>query len=71
MRPTLATKSIDGFTRETEYSLLRIQGFTPLLVLAHLNVESLPLAHGTEDGVHPVSAAALGQPFYTAAPVLG
>jgi hypothetical protein len=47
------------------------QGLTPLSFPAHLDVESLPLAHGTEDGVHPVSAAAPGHPFYTAAPVLG
>ncbi len=47
------------------------QGFTPLLVLAHLNVESLPLAHGTEDGVHPVNAAVLGQLLHTTSPNLG
>jgi hypothetical protein len=47
------------------------QGFTPPLVLAHLGVESLPLAHETEVGAHPVNAAVLERPLHTAFPNLG
>jgi hypothetical protein len=36
----------------------RNQDFTPLLVLAHLDVESLPLAHGAADGAHLVRVSA-------------
>jgi hypothetical protein len=62
---TYAIKRLDS-TKAT-----RLQGFTPLFVLAHLNVESLPLARGTEDNVHPVNAAVLGRPSYIASPNLG
>jgi hypothetical protein len=47
------------------------QGFTPPLFLAHLEVEYLGLAHGTKDGVRPVNATVLGQPWHTARPDLG
>ncbi len=47
------------------------QGFTPPLFLAHLDVEYLYLAHGTEDGVHPVGTAALWLPLRRASPDLG
>ena len=33
--------------KRSSASLTLYQDFTPLLVLAHLDVESLPLAHGT------------------------
>src|SRR5438067_1076989 len=49
----------------------RNQGLTPLLVLAHLDVEYLRLAYETEDGVHLVNVAVLGRPLHTASPNLG
>ena len=47
------------------------QGFTPRVFLAHLDVEYLPLVHGTEDGVHLVGAVALGLLLHTVPPNLG
>jgi len=47
------------------------QGFTPLLFLAHLDVEYLSLVHGTGGCVHQVSEGVIGRPLYTASPNLG
>jgi hypothetical protein len=67
----MSKSDLDRIPVPVSWHTTQQQGLTPLSFPAHLDVESLPPAHGTEDGVHPVSAAALGQPFYTAAPVLG
>lgn len=47
------------------------QGLTPLLVLAHLDVEYLSLVHGTGGGAHQVSEGVIGRPWRTASPHLG
>ena len=45
--------------KRSSASLTLYQDFTPLLVLAHLDAESLPLAHGTADGAHLVRVSAI------------